>query len=93
MREHLLITPALRLFARRYLALTNQTTREVVKRGKLWYTSKLPDGVYPFSGGVRVNIRQFFCPDPRGIEWLEPQPPWRADQQCWLLENEYYSCC
>ncbi|URE04862.1 DHHC palmitoyltransferase [Musa troglodytarum] len=44
-----------------YLALTNQTTYETVKRQRILYLRGIPAGVHPFSNGIFRNLRAFCC--------------------------------
>lgn len=56
-----------------YLALTNQTTYELVRRRRIPYMRGIPERVYPFSKGIRSNLYNFCCA-PNGVYKLEPLP-------------------
>ncbi|CAL9159769.1 unnamed protein product [Musa hybrid cultivar] len=57
-----------------YLALTNQTTYETVKRRRILYLRGIPAGVHPFSNGIFRNLRAFCC-SRVGIYDMEAVPP------------------
>ncbi|XP_021747755.1 protein S-acyltransferase 10-like [Chenopodium quinoa] len=44
-----------------YLALTNQTTYELVRRRRIPYMRAIPERVYPFSNGMCQNFYNFCC--------------------------------
>ncbi|KAL8151679.1 hypothetical protein V2J09_021487 [Rumex salicifolius] len=54
-----LIFLALLLLFHSYLALTNQTTYELVRRRRIAYMRVIPNGVYPFSEGICRNLYNF----------------------------------
>lgn len=56
-----------------YLALTNQTTYELVRRRRIPYMRGIPERVYPFSKGIGWNLYNFCCA-PSGINKLETLP-------------------
>ncbi|KAJ8467964.1 hypothetical protein OPV22_030516 [Ensete ventricosum] len=45
-----------------YLALTNQTTYEMVRRRRILYLRGIPEKVHPFSRGISKNLYTFCCP-------------------------------
>ncbi|CAL9109540.1 unnamed protein product [Musa textilis] len=56
-----------------YLALTNQTTYEMVRRRRILYLRGIPEKVHPFSRGISKNLDTFCCP--RGSRYtLEALP-------------------
>uniref|UniRef100_A0A7S3GBG3 Palmitoyltransferase n=2 Tax=Palpitomonas bilix TaxID=652834 RepID=A0A7S3GBG3_9EUKA len=84
-------------FFHTYLMVTNASSWEILRRDRIYYTKHLPENIFPFSRGLKGNLR-FFCSPKRlkeeeAEEWEYPSPPYSIDQQCLILENEYYSCC
>jgi hypothetical protein len=79
-----------------YLAITNQTTWEAMRKSSISYLRGVPQGVFPFSRGACWNLKTFFAPLFRTtppLEWVPAKPPYGPAHQIWCLENEYYSCC
>ncbi|THU58475.1 hypothetical protein C4D60_Mb03t14670 [Musa balbisiana] len=44
-----------------YLALTNQTTHEIMRRRRILYLRGFPSKVHPFSKGIYRNLITFCC--------------------------------
>mmetsp|Transcript_41784 Transcript_41784/g.67787 ORF Transcript_41784/g.67787 Transcript_41784/m.67787 type:complete len:285 (-) Transcript_41784:81-935(-) len=78
-----------------YLAMTNQTTWEQMRRSRIEYLKDVPENVFPFSQGILENFRTFFL-------------AWKLSPICWKLpsneeiqlratsvnicSNQYYDC-
>ncbi|XP_042405901.1 protein S-acyltransferase 10-like [Zingiber officinale] len=56
-----------------YLALTNQTTYEMVRRRRILYFRGIPEKVHPFSKGICKNLYTFCCSS-HSIRDLEAVP-------------------
>eukprot|EP00741_Cyanophora_paradoxa_P006301 tig00000989_g6108.t1 len=80
-----------------FLACSNQTTWEMLKRAKIDYLKAVPENVYPFSRGCWPNLRYFCFSLGRGppVEWQMPSPEaLEAKSKEWnWFSNEYYDCC
>ncbi|URD93838.1 zinc finger protein [Musa troglodytarum] len=57
-----------------YLALTNQTTHEIMRRQRILYLRGFPSKVHPFSKGIYRNLIAFccFCDDKHTLEAVPP---------------------
>jgi palmitoyltransferase len=55
-----------------YLAFTNQTTYESSFRDRVPYLKDLPEHVWPFSRGVKENLRQFCWPPHNMVYTIKP---------------------
>lgn len=83
------------IFFHSYLILTNQTTYEVIRRGRLDYMRNVPPNVKPFSRGYVKNIVSFCCGS-RSFYHVEEMPSddilaARASNSC--LQSLYFNCC
>jgi len=73
-----------------YLALTNQTTWEVVKREKITYLKDLPEEALPFDRGLLKNVGYFVTMHQAGYTW--EIPPLRVHTGFNICVNQYWSC-
>ncbi|KAI5063044.1 hypothetical protein GOP47_0021591, partial [Adiantum capillus-veneris] len=78
-----------------YLIVTNQTTYEVIRRGRLDYMRNVPPMVKPFSRGCVRNIVSFCCGS-RSFYHVEEMPSddilaARASNS--FLQALYFNCC
>jgi len=73
-----------------YLALTNQSTWEVVKRHKITYLKDLDHDVLPFDRGFVQNIRDFVTMRRGAYTW--EMPPARVQRGFNICINKYWSC-
>ncbi|KAH7423024.1 hypothetical protein KP509_12G036300 [Ceratopteris richardii] len=78
-----------------YLILTNQTTYEVIRRGRLYYMRNVPHNVKPFSKGYVRNVANFCC-GTRSFYYLEEVPSddiLSARASSSFLQALYFNCC
>ncbi|KAJ8490538.1 hypothetical protein OPV22_012259 [Ensete ventricosum] len=69
-----LIFLVLLLLFHSYLALTNQTTHEIMRRRRILYLRGFPSKVHPFSKGIYRNLIEFCCScdDKQTLEAVPP---------------------
>lgn len=76
-----------------FLALTAQTTWEMMSRKKISYLKDFPAWAYPFSQGVMRNLRVFCCMLPAmSGKWTVPDAA--GDQhRISLFSSRHHDCC
>lgn len=78
-----------------YLILTNQTTYEIIRRGRLDYMRNVPRNVKPFSRGYVKNIISFCCGS-RSFYYVEEMPHediLAARASSSFFQTLYFNCC
>eukprot|EP00250_Pteridium_aquilinum_P014092 c21774_g1_i1 orf=85-1017(+) len=78
-----------------YLIVTNQTTYEIIRRGRLDYMRNVPDSVKPFSRGYVKNIVSFCCGS-RSFFYVEEMPHediLAARASSTFLQKLHFNCC
>jgi len=73
-----------------YLAATNQTTWETVKRHKITYLKDLDHEILPFDRGVARNIKDFLSMHRAGYIW--EMPTIQVQRGFNICINKYWSC-
>ncbi|MCO5588711.1 hypothetical protein L7F22_042670 [Adiantum nelumboides] len=83
------------IFFHGYLIVTNQTTYEVIRRGRLDYMRNVPSNVKPFSRGWVRNIASFCCGS-RSYYQIEEIPSadiLAARASSSFFQVLYFNCC